>query len=64
MVACVTHSFLDQMSEEEKKKALEDVRDRVQEKLRERRRQRLRNPCPYPLYDDVYFEGMAWLNSL
>lgn len=49
-----------------KKKQLEQRLRKLGEEYRNRRRKEaaLVNPAPSPLYDDVYFEGLAWLDSL
>ena len=49
-----------------KKKQLEQRLRKLGKKYKNRQRKEtpLVNPVPSPLYDDVYFEGLAWLDSL
>ncbi len=44
----------------------EALRARIQERLREKRAERDRLAPAYtpPRYDEVFFEGTAWLNTL
>ena len=46
--------------------AIEEARERVKKKIRERRalRKRKKNPSPAPRYDEVYFKGLEWLETL
>jgi hypothetical protein len=46
--------------------AWEEARRRIREKLRrERERNASRTPAsPPPRYDDVYLEGLSWLDEL
>ena len=39
------------------------LRERFREKAKERR-EAAHRAAPPPRYDDVFFEGVAWLNSL
>lgn len=56
---------MDRLSDEEKKQLEQRLR-KLGEEYRNRRRKAaaLVNPAPSPRYDDVYFEGLAWLDSL
>ncbi len=41
----------------------EEVKHRLREKLA-RERERRKSVAPQPRYDDVFFEGVAWLDEL
>ena len=56
---------MDSLSNRKKKKFEQRMRDlRAMYKNRERKAHNLINPVKNPRYDDVYFEGIAWLDSL
>jgi hypothetical protein len=42
----------------------EEIRERYRKATEERLRKKAEQPLPKPIYDDVFFEGMAWLDSL
>ena len=56
---------MDSLSKKKKKQLKQRLR-KLGEEYRNRRRKEavLVNPAPSPRYDDVYFEGLAWLDSL
>jgi hypothetical protein len=47
-------------------KRVEALRKKIRTKLAEKRRARVKlvEPVPPPRYDNIYFEGVAWLDSL
>ena len=56
---------MDSLSNRKKKKFEQRMRElRARHKNRERKAPNLINPVKNPRYDDVYFEGIAWLDSL
>ena len=56
---------MDSLSNKKKKLLEQRLRElRKKYKNRQRKETPLVNPAPSPQYDDVYFEGLAWLDSL
>lgn len=56
---------MDSLSKKKKKLLGQRLRKLGEEyKKRRRKEPALVNPAPSPRYDDVYFEGLAWLDSL
>lgn len=56
---------MDSLSNKEKKQLGQRLRKLGEEyKNRKRKEPAVVNPAPSPQYDDVYFEGLAWLDSL
>jgi hypothetical protein len=49
---------------EDKRARLQALRERIQAKLKEPKDRRWRAASPPPRYDEVFFRGVAWLNSL
>ena len=56
---------MDSLSNKKKKKFKERMRElRERHKNRQKKDNKLINPVKTPRYDDVYYEGVAWLDSL
>ena len=56
---------IDNLSEAKKKEFGKRMRElRARYKNRQQQKRKLINPVKNPRYDDVYYEGIAWLDSL
>ena len=56
---------MDSLSNKKKKKFKERMRElRERHKNRQKKNSKLINPVKTPRYDGVYYEGVAWLDSL
>jgi len=55
---------LSAQEQERRKAALERLRSRVREAIRARREEKKVAPIPPPQYDEVFFEGLRWLDNL
>ena len=56
---------IDNLSEAQKKEFGKRMRElRARHKNRQQQKRKLINPVKNPRYDDVYYEGIAWLDSL
>ncbi len=56
---------MDSLSNKKKKEFGKRMRElRARYKNRQRKERKLINPVKNPRYDDVYYEGLAWLDSL